>query len=440
MESKTKFKETEIGLIPEDWKRVQLSDIIEIIGGGTPKTTVPEYWGGNIPWLSVSDFNDDYRIVYSTDKTITEEGLSKSSTKILDKGDIIISARGTVGALAQLGRKMAFNQSCYGLKAKSNASSDFLYYMLKYKLHEIKNSVHGSVFDTITRKTFDILEIPLPELKEQEAISLILSTLDDKIELNRQMNETLEAMARAIFKSWFVDFDPVRAKAEGRDTGLPEEIADLFPDSFEETEVGEVPRGWHVRSIGDLAEVVGGSTPSTKEHAYWDNGIHHWATPKDLSSLSFPVLLSTERLINDAGLSQISSGLLPKGTVLLSSRAPIGYLAVTEVPVAINQGFIAMKSKTYVSNLFILLWASFAHEDILSRANGSTFLEISKSNFRPIPIATPTVDVINAFDKQVRPLYEKIVEHEIQSRTLAELRDTLLPKLISGEMRVKEAE
>ena len=286
-------------------------------------------------------------------------------------------------------------------------------------------------------KTIKVFWMPM---NQQHAIAHILGTLDNKIELNLQMNETLESMAQAIFKSWFVDFDPVRAKAEGRDTGLPEEIADLFPDSFEETELGGVPKGWEVKTIGDLVEVVGGSTPSTKEPAYWDGGIHYWATPKDLSSLSTPVLLKTERLVTDVGLSQISSGLLPKGTILLSSRAPIGYLAVAEVPVAINQGFIAMKSKKDVSNLFILLWASFAHEDILSRANGSTFLEISKSNFRPIPLVTPTVDVMNAFDTWVRPLYDKTVECEIESRTLAQLRDTLLPKLISGELRVKEVE
>ena len=189
----------------------------------------------------------------------------------------------------------------------------------------------------------------VPPLAEQRAIAHILGTLDDKIELNRRMNETLEAMARALFKSWFVDFDPVRAKAEGRDPGLPKPLADLFPDSFEDSELGEIPKGWEIKSIGDLADVVGGTTPSTKEPAFWEGGTHAWATPKDLSGLSVPVLLDTERRITDAGLSQIGSGLLPKGTVLLSSRAPIGYLAVAEIPVAINQGFIAMTPKVGTS-------------------------------------------------------------------------------------------
>lgn len=148
-----------------------------------------------------------------------------------------------------------------------------------------------------------------------------------------------------------------------------------------------------------------------------------------------PVLLSTERKITDAGLSQVSSGLLPTGTVLLSSRAPIGYLAIAEVPVAVNQGFIAMKPCHGISNLFLLRWASATHDEIVSRANGSTFLEISKSSFRPIRAVAPPASVMAAFDHLSRPMYSRVVEHERESRSLVAARDALLPKLISGELR-----
>ena len=167
-------------------------------------------------------------------------------------------------------------------------------------------------------------------MEEQRAIAHILGTLDGKIELNRRMNATLEALARALFKSWFVDFDPVRAKIEGRDTGLPKDIADLFPDRLVDSELGEIPENWEVSEIGAEVDAVGGTTPSTKEPAYWNRGQNYWATPKDLSKLSSPVLLGTDRRITDAGVQKISSGLLPPGTVLLSSRAPIGYLAIAE--------------------------------------------------------------------------------------------------------------
>jgi type I restriction enzyme S subunit len=298
----------------------------------------------------------------------------------------------------------------------------------------------GTTQKNLLLKDFRSFEVKIPDTGEQHAITHILGTLDDKIEVNRRMNETLEAMARALFKSWFVDFDPVRAKAEGRDPGLPEPLADLFPFRLVDSELGEIPEGWEIKPVGDLADVVGGTTPSTKEPRYWEGGTHAWATPKDLSGVSVPVLLDTERRITDAGLSQVGSGLLPKGTILLSSRAPIGYLAVAELPVAINQGFIAMVAKAGASNLFLLQWASVAHEDIVSRANGSTFLEISKTNFRPIPVVTPSARVMQSFEKLARPLYERIVECERQSRALAELRDSLLPKLISGELRVFNAQ
>jgi type I restriction enzyme S subunit len=319
----------------------------------------------------------------------------------------------------------------------------FLLYALQSEpvRHEIfVNEGTGSTVSNLRIPLLSALPIPKPPLSEQRAIAYTLGTLDDKIELNQCLNKTLGGIAQVIFKSWFVDFDPVRAKAEGLDTGLPKHIADLFPDSFVDSELGEIPKGWEVKAIGDLAEVVGGSTPSTKKPAYWDNGTHHWATPKDLSALKMPVLLNTERCITDTGLAQISSGLLPMGTVLLSSRAPIGYLAVAEVPVAINQGFIAMKPKKDVSNLFLLLWTSSANDDILSRANGSTFLEISKANFRPILLIAPPAKIMQTFDQQVRPLYKRIVKSERESHTLTGMRDTLLPKLISGELRLKDAE
>jgi len=168
--------------------------------------------------------------------------------------------------------------------------------------------------------------------------------------------------------------------------------------------------------------------------------VHHWATPKDLSNLTVPVLLDTERRLTVSGVAQITSGLLPIGTVLLSSRAPIGYLAIVETPVAINQGFIAMKPKDGVSNLFLLRWTAASHDEIVSRANGSTFLEISKSNFRPIPAVRPTQAVMDAFHERAFSLFRRVVACERESRSLAALRDTLLPKLLSGELRVPEAE
>ena len=281
------------------------------------------------------------------------------------------------------------------------------------------------------------IKVPLPPLPEQKAIVAVLGALDDKIELNRRMNATLEAMARALFQSWFVDFDPVRAKLDGRKpSAIDPDVAALFPDTFQEAEVGHIPKGWTVQPVGEVVDCVGGGTPSTAEPSYWVGGTHHWTTPKDFSALEAPILLDTDRKLTAAGIAKISSGLLPSGTLLLSSRAPVGYLAIAAIPVAINQGFIALKCNERASNFFMLNWCQTNMAEIESRATGTTFAEISKQNFRPIRVVLPSKELMSAFTAKVAPLYSKITANLHQSRTLATLRDTLLPKLLSGELSV----
>ncbi len=172
--------------------RYKLSEIIVLIGGGTPKTSNTEYWDGDIPWISVKDFNNDFRYVYETEKSITKKGLDNSSTKLLQKGDVIISARGTVGEIASIPYPMAFNQSCYGLRAdKDIITDDFLYYLIKYNVTILKRNTHGSVFDTITRDTFDGIEIDIPNKNNQLKIASILSKIDKKIQNNANINKNL---------------------------------------------------------------------------------------------------------------------------------------------------------------------------------------------------------------------------------------------------------
>jgi len=374
--------------------------------------------------------------------------LARVGDKVSRPGDVVFTSKGTVGRFAFVKNDTeAFvysPQLCYWRSLDVEVIDPrFLFYWLSgpdFKAQYQAVAGQTDMADYVSLGDQRRMWLRLPNVHEQRAIAHILGTLDEKIELNRRMNGTLEAIARALFKSWFVDFDPVRAKAEGRDTGLPPHLADLFPDSLDNSELGEIPKGWRVAPIGELAVVAGGSTPSTKEAGFWEDGRNHWATPKDLSALATPVLLETERSITDIGLAQIGSGLLPPGTVLLSSRAPIGYLAIAEVPLAINQGFIAMRPAVGVSNLFLLYWAEWAAEEIVSRANGSTFLEISKSNFRRIPVVAPPLQISESFDRVARPAYSRIVANERETRTLISLRDGLLSKLISGEVRVTDAE
>jgi len=281
------------------------------------------------------------------------------------------------------------------------------------------------------------LPLTLPPMTEQTTLSSILGALDDRIALLRETNATLEAIAQALFKSWFVDFDPVRAKQQGlAPEGMDEATAALFPDGFEESELGRVPKGWKVESVGDVTETVGGGTPDTKVESYWQPPEFCWTTPKDLSGADAPILLATERKLSAKGLEKVSSGLLPAGTLLMSSRAPIGYLAIAQVPLAINQGYIAILPGSQLPPLYMLFWCKQNMDTIKGRANGSTFMEISKKAFRPIATLVPPPAVLVAFVDVVAVLFERLAENARQAQTLATLRDTLLPRLISGQLRL----
>ena len=320
-------------------------------------------------------------------------------------------------------------------EAKDKNNPEFLFYLLKHL--NLNNWRSGSGQPLINQTTLNAIEVRVPEPEKQKEIGQFIGSLDDRISLLRETNTTLEAIAQALFKSWFVDFDPVRAKQQGSDPqGMDAATAALFPDSFEESELGEVPKGWRVLPIGDAVEAVGGATPDTKNPVYWESGTFCWTTPKDLSGIAAPVLLDTERKLSAQGIDKIGSGLLPVGTLLLSSRAPIGYLALAQVPLAINQGYIAMLPGGLLPPLYMLFWCQQNMDVIKGRANGSTFMEISKKAFRPIPAIVPPSKVVQQFMEVASVLFEKLIENEKQAQTLATLRDTLLPRLISGQLRL----
>ena len=296
-----------------------------------------------------------------------------------------------------------------------------------------KSSVPG-----VNRNDLHRILVLLSPLDDQRAIAGVLGALDDKIEQNRRTARALERLARTIFRAWFVDFEPVKAKAAGATSfpSMPQAVFDALPTRFVDSEIGPVPEGWEVKGIGDVVTTKGGGTPSTKNPEYWDGGEHCWATPKDMSRLSHPVLLDTDRRITAAGVNSISSGMLPVGTVLMSSRAPVGYLAIARVPTAINQGFIAMVCDGPLPPTYVLSWALTSMDAIQAHASGTTFPEISKKNFRPLPVVVPIGDVIAAYQKTSDPLFDLLTACVKESLQLAQVRDYLLPQLLSGTVRV----
>jgi type I restriction enzyme S subunit len=218
---------------------------------------------------------------------------------------------------------------------------------------------------------------------------------------------------------------------------MDDATAALFPDSMEDSEVGPIPMGWKLSQIGDEVDCVGGSTPSTSNSEFWDGDIF-WTTPKDLSRLIGLVTTSSERRITSKGLQKISSGVLPVHSVLMSSRAPIGYLSINAVPSAINQGFIALRHNPRFAPLYLLFWLQTNMAEIKNRAGGGTFAEISKSAFKSIPFVVPDGETLQKFGEISEPILLQLTALTLQNQELIELRDALLPRLISGELQIPE--
>ncbi len=411
---------------------VPFADIVEIISGGTPKTSIAEYWGGEIPWLTVTDFNTGYRWVNSADKTITDLGVSNSATTILNQGDVIISARGTVGVIAQIARPMAFNQSCYGIRGKMGLSNtDFIYYALKNAVSQILQVAYGGVFNTITRDTFKIIKTRLPHIKEQEAIACILGALDDKIEINRQMCKTLEDTAQAIFKNWFIDFDPVHTKAAGmQPEGLKPEIAALFPDSFEDSELGKIPKGWIISRLGDHFHLTMGQSPPG--NTYNEDGI---GEPFYQGRSDFGFRFPRNRVYCTAPKRYAE-----KGDTLVSVRAPVGDINMAFEHCAIGRGVAAVRHIGGSSIFTYYSMKQLRNNFVSFEAEGSVFGSITKGDFLNLPFIAPSIALIESFDQSFAVLENSIESYELESITLTSIRDSLLPRLISGELKVKDAE
>lgn len=430
------------GDFPATWKIMPLGDCMAAIidyRGKTPRKT-----SSGIPLITAKIIKNGRIEIPGEfiDPAEYEEWMRRGLPK---SGDVLITTEAPLGEVAQLkNARVALAQRLIALRGKPGLlDNTFLKFLMQsaFVQEQMKARSSGTTVLGIKQSELRRVSLAIPELIEQQAIACILGTLDDKIELNRQMNQTLDAMARAIFKSWFVDFDPVRAKAASQEPfGRAPHIADLFPDAFVDSDLGDIPSGWSVRPIGDVVQALGGGTPSTKEPGYWEDGIHPFCTPKDMSSLTSSVLLATERHLTDEGLAKVSSGQLPVGTVLLSSRAPIGYLAIAETPVSVNQGIIAMVCERELPNLYVLYWLQTNMERIIANANGSTFLEISKRNFRPIKAIVPPKPPLEHFSRIVGPLYHRLVASLRQIHLLGTIRDVLLPKLISGELPIPDAE
>jgi type I restriction enzyme S subunit len=347
---------------------------------------------------------------------------------LVDGPGIVIGRKGTVGAVHFAAEPFWPIDTTFYVVGGTDRDLKYTYYLLKSIGLENMNA--DSAVPGLNRDAAHARKIVVPGFNEQRAIAHILGSLDDKIKLNRRMNETLEAMARAIFKSWFVDFDPVRAKADGRDTGLPGEIASLFPDSFEDSEFDEIPKGWESSTIGSEFTLTMGQSPPGKTYNEIGNGLPFFQGRRD-----FGFRYPSNRVYCTA-----PQRLADHGDTLVSVRAPVGDINMAMERCCVGRGVAGIRHKSGSRSYTYYAIHTLSNRFARFEAEGTVFGAINKKQFEGLYWLSPTDELIEEFEKVAFTFDEQIEKHTNESATLNTLRDTLLPRLISGELRVPDAE
>jgi type I restriction enzyme S subunit len=393
------------------------------------------------PYVAIPQLQNG-RINTAEARRITHEQFAEWTKKAKPTAnDVVLSRRCNPGetAFVQSGLEFALGQNLVLLRADGQrVYPPFLRWLVRGPewWEQIGKFINvGAVFDSLRCADVPKFELRIPPAAQQRAIAHILGALDAKIELNRRMNETLEAMARALFQSWFVDFDPVRAKAEGRDPGLPQPLADLFPDSFEDSEVGEIPDGWKRQSFAGTVQVLGGGTPKTTVPHYW-SGSTPWFSVVDAPGNADVWVIATEKHITPSGLANSATQILPEGTTILSARGTVGRTALVGVPMAMNQSCYGLRGRVESHGFFTYFMARQLVAVLKQHSHGSVFDTITRGTLAGVSVVNPPTGLIAQFERVVGPALDLIRNNLRESVTLSSLSDTLLPDLISGALRL----
>lgn len=427
-----------------DWTSRPLRDCATWYSGGTPSKGNPEYWNGSIPWISAKSLTEFF-IGDSEDK-VTESG-AENGTRLVPEKTILFIVRGmSLKSEFRMGittRPVTFNQDLKALVALDDVLPAFLAYAIKGRTQEILGLVGEAGHGTGVLPTDRIqrLEILLPPPEEQRTIAHILGTLDDKIELNRKQNETLEAMARTLFKAWFVDFEPVRAKLDGRWQrgqslpGLPTHLYDLFPDRLVDSELGEVPEGWEVTSLSEFSSLNPESWTKrtrTEQIRYVDLSNTKWGRIESITNYEAADAPSRAQRV-----------LRSLDTIVGTVRPGNGsYALISDEDLTGSTGFAVLRPLRREYSEFVYLAATGREniERLSNLADGGAYPAVRPEIVSATQVPRTGEELINEFSRQVSSMLAGIAGNERTSHTLTQLRDTLLPKLISGELRVHDAE
>jgi type I restriction enzyme, S subunit len=415
-----------------EWKEVKIEQLCEAIIDCVNKTApiVEEV----TPYRMIRTTNvKDGRIDLSSTNYVTEDIFRKWTRRsMLKKGDIILTREAPLGEVGKIidGENLFLGQRLMMYRPDPDiVDPEFLFYafLSKEVQYQIKSFGMGSTVEHMRVGDCSEIIIKAPGLEEQHEIGKTLSHLDRKIENLRKQNETLERIAQTLFKHWFVDFE------------FPNDEGKPYKSSGGEmmrSELGEIPVSWRVGTLGDEVETLGGGTPSTTISEYWENGDIFWYSPTDLTKAKTLFSLGSEKKITKLGLEKSSAKLFPKYSLLLTSRATIGEITINTQDASTNQGFITIIPNQKYSVYFLYGWLLTQIILIKSLASGSTFPELSKSTFRDFPFLKSDSEILTKYNQSVKPIFQKIEANIKQIQTLTKTRDVLLPKLMSGQLRI----
>ncbi|MBB1055725.1 restriction endonuclease subunit S [Dietzia sp. B44] len=388
--------------LPGGFSWTPLSALARLESGHTPRRSNPEYWDGGIPWIGIRDATANHgQRIDQTLQTISELGLENSSTRLLPEGTVCLSRTASVGYVLQIDTSMCTSQDFVNWVCGPELIPDYLRYALVWEAESIRQWAYGSTHRTLYFPEAKAINIALPSLEVQRATTEVLGALDDKIAANRRVVDAGNVLIRALYSS--------------------------------------TPKASTGRTFADVAAVGGGGTPSTKNPLYWD-GVVGWATPTDVTGVDGPWLAHTTRRISEEGLNNCASPLYPEGSILMTSRATIGAVAVSRKPMAVNQGFIVLNAVESEMQWWLESQVRARTAEFETWANGATFLEISRGTFKKLPVLECSPEDLERFNRTAQAVRERQSSCQAENDRLACTRDELLPLLMNGRITVKDAE
>ena len=414
-----------------EWKTYKLGDIADIqTGPFGSQLHNKDYADEGSPIVTVEHLGNRHFTTQNL-PLVSDTDKARLSKYILSEGDIVFSRVGSVDRCSYVSDKEVgwlFSGRCLRVRCNREVYPLYIYYYfcLESVKQYIRNVAVGATMPSINTQIMSEIPISLPSLEEQRRIARILSAIDDKIENNRRINTNLELQAQALYKQWFVDFE------------FPNEEGKPYKSSggkMVDSELGPIPDGWRVGKLEDIGDIIGGGTPSKAVAEYYTKNGIAWITPKDLSVSHSKFTSKGETDITELGYKNSSAKIMPRGSVLFSSRAPIGYISIAKNDICTNQGF-----KSVVPNngctAFVYYFLLSNTENIESKATGSTFKEASGALMKSLELVIPREDILEKFENIMSPIFESQEKFEAENETLATLRDTLLPKLMNGEIKM----